>query len=217
MISAAYRNIQLPSDLLSAPAPKPIHAVVTPGPISCDIHTPHLYVVSKPRILTYSSDASPAAVLKRYCDISSIYLRFAISLLAMTPFLYTAPCFRSVVLLNMTCTCHCTFIYCVPVSFARTSIPFFSLIKVFLRETVMQDHHHIEVLLPVEFPLVCTSFIRFGLLPSLLKDFSALCFKPLLFCNYKLAHRFHIVNTLFTYFLKIRYSMYLYLLYLNIL
>lgn len=135
----------------------------------------------------------------------------------MTPFLYTASCVRSVVLLNMTCTCHCTFIYCVPVTNDRTSVPFFSLIKVFLRGTVMQDHHHIEILLPVEFPLVCTSFIGFGLLSSLLKDFSALCFKPLLFCNYKLAHGFHIVNTLFIYFLKFYYSLLISYIYLNIL
>ena len=118
-----------------------------------------LYVISELRSLVIPSDLLPAAVLKCYRDISLIYLRLAISLLAMIPFLYTASCVRSVVLLNMTCTCHCTFIYRVPVPFARTSVPFFSLIKVFLRETVMQDHHHIEVLLPVEFPLVCTSFV----------------------------------------------------------
>jgi len=66
----------------------------------------------------------------------------------------------------------------------------------------MQDRRHIEDLLPVVFPLVCTSLFRISLPGRKSGSFQI----RFLFCNYKLTYKSVIVNTFLIYFSIILYS-----------
>jgi hypothetical protein len=68
-------------------------------------------------------------------------------------------------------------------------------------ETAMQDHHHIELLLPVEFPLDCTSLCGFhkptGTSALSLLELQLFTLAPFVLCDYKITYIPDIVNTFF--------------------